>query len=268
MINYFGYGSNMDMTSLRAKGVVPQVSRQAVLRGWRLRFNVAHFFRHEGGVGNIERTDRAEDRVFGILHGCNDDDLAALDRLEARGIGYDRILVEVETDAGRETAYAYVGLPEFIDDSRLPTQRYLNILLRGAEAAGLDPAYIGELSATRTLSIVEPSPFVCPAGGSVLDHTDLVMPRTALAGHLFDMSRARAAHRIAQVWFGGRDVTLFLLRRMDSSTGDETEADVVEQRINADQRRYLEAYLHAFDDEYDYVGRFDYRGLPSAKHLR
>jgi sulfite reductase (NADPH) flavoprotein alpha-component len=49
MIYYFGYGSNMNLISLRAKGVEPQRSQHAILRGWRLRFNVQHFFRHEGG---------------------------------------------------------------------------------------------------------------------------------------------------------------------------------------------------------------------------
>jgi sulfite reductase (NADPH) flavoprotein alpha-component len=51
---YFGYGSNMNFNSLRAKGVEPRASERAVLRGWRPRFNVHHFFRHEGRVGNIE----------------------------------------------------------------------------------------------------------------------------------------------------------------------------------------------------------------------
>jgi cation transport regulator ChaC len=62
---YFGYGSNMDLNSLRAKGVEPRASARAVLRGWRLRFNVHHFFRHEGGAGNIESSDRPSGRRLG-----------------------------------------------------------------------------------------------------------------------------------------------------------------------------------------------------------
>ena len=60
----------MDLMSLRAKGVVPHASERAVLRGWRLRFNVPHFFRHEGGVGNIEPFDHRTSAVWGVLHLC------------------------------------------------------------------------------------------------------------------------------------------------------------------------------------------------------
>lgn len=53
MITYFGYGSNINLISLRAKGVVPLSSLRGTLKGWKLAFNVQHWFRHEGGVGNI-----------------------------------------------------------------------------------------------------------------------------------------------------------------------------------------------------------------------
>ena len=70
MFQYFGFGSNMSLQSLRAKGIEPLASTRAVLQGWRLRFNVQHFFRHEGGVGNIEYTGHPDDRVMGVLHEC------------------------------------------------------------------------------------------------------------------------------------------------------------------------------------------------------
>jgi sulfite reductase (NADPH) flavoprotein alpha-component len=60
----------MDLKSLRAKGVEPRASARALLRGWRLRFNVHHFFRHEGGVGNTAPSDRPSDVVWGVLHHC------------------------------------------------------------------------------------------------------------------------------------------------------------------------------------------------------
>src|SRR5215469_16883066 len=104
---YFGYGSNMDLTSLRAKGVEPRLSRRAALHGWRLRFNVQHFFRHEGGVGNIEPTGDPSDVVRGVLHLCEDAHMAPLDATEAYGHGYDRVEVNVETDEGEQRAIAY-----------------------------------------------------------------------------------------------------------------------------------------------------------------
>lgn len=267
MIKYFGYGSNMDFTSLKAKGVTPSASRPAVLRGWRLRFNVEHFFRHEGGMGNIEYTGNPEDRVLGILHWCDEQDLAALDRVEAYGIGYDRVVVDVETPAGMEQGLAYVGLPGYVNDACLPTRRYLNILVRGAEAAALDADYVAWLRSHPILNPRVLPEFRHDTALLRLDHRTLEPPLTVLAGAVFDMRYARDAHCIARDWFGGKDVTLFHLKRMDSSDGSERLLDVIENRLRPDQRLYLNTYLHAFADEYEYVGTFDYSSLPADKRL-
>jgi hypothetical protein len=136
----FGYGSNTNIASLCAKGVDPKASERGFLRGWRLRFNVKHFFSLEGGVGNIESTDDASDIVWGVVHLCEDDHLALLDAAEAYGHGYDRVEVSVHTDRGERRALTYVGMPAFLDETCRPTQRYLNIIFKGAIAAGLDPA--------------------------------------------------------------------------------------------------------------------------------
>lgn len=266
MINYFGYGSNMDLTALRAKGVVPVSSVPATLPGWRLEFSVEHFFRHEGGMGNIRETRDPADRVLGTLHRCSDADLAALDRLEAYGVGYDRVAVRLETAEGPQNALAYIGLPAYFNANCLPTRRYLNILVRGAEAAGIDPDYIAALRAHPVLEPETPPPFDPPAG-PLLRYDDLGRMQTILGGHVYDMSRARAAHSIPQGWFAGLDVTVFHLKRNDASDGTETLEDVIRNRLSPDQQRYLNLYLHAFDAEYDHVGRFDYASLPEGKQL-
>lgn len=261
MFRYFGFGSNLDLTSLRAKGVEPLVSRRATLTGWRLRFNVRHFFRHEGGVGNIEPSDDPHDRVLGVLHECPDDSLPALDRAEARGIGYDRISVEVETDMGLLSAFAYVGRPDFIDDSCLPSRRYLNILLRGARMAELDPVYIERLAQQPTLPEADAPPFRHPPGPRPRFDAESLRAHpnyTALYGAVFDMSGARARHDFLRGLFGGRDMTLFHLQRMDSSDGTETLEDVRDDRLDEAQRRYLNAYLQEYKREYRYIGRFEY----------
>jgi len=261
MIAYFAYGSNMDALSLRAKGVAPSASRPAVLPGWRLRFDVEHFFPHEGGMGNIARTGDPSDRTPGVLHRCNDADLAALDRAEACGIGYDRAEVAVTTAEGPVRALAYVGRPAFINPACLPTRRYRNILLRGAKAAGLDPAHVAWLEALPVMPERETGPFVAPLPRApVLRPADLARPGplTALDGAVFSMARARPRHEILKTWFGGRDVTLFLLRRLDTSDGTETMEDVAAGRLRPDQRACLDTYLHAFAEEYDYVGRLEH----------
>lgn len=261
MFRYFGFGSNLNMTSLRAKGVEPLASRPAVLPGWRLRFNVQHFFRHEGGVGNIEPSRAPGDRVLGVLYDCPDEALPALDAMEAYGHGYDRIGVEVEAEGESVPALTYVGMPEFIDDSCRPSRRYLNILVDGARRAGLDPGYVNSLMAQPVHPAGAYPPFTPPSGDHpVFDSRTLAAQPlyTALYGAVFDMSGARPLHEYLKGFFGGRDMTLFHLKRLCSSRGDESLDDIRQGRLNAAQRRYLNDYLNEYAREYRYVGRFDY----------
>jgi hypothetical protein len=261
MFNYFGYGSNLNLTSLRAKGVEPLHSALATLPGWRLRFNVRHWFRHEGGVGNIEPTGNAADRVEGLFHLCEDAHLPPLDAVEACGVGYQRIEVDVRTADGPVRAFTYVGMPAFLDDTCLPTRRYLNILLRGAGAAGLDEGYTEALRGHPVQPDRDYPPYEHPAGGTILFDAERLARHphcTALAGAVFDMTGARPALDALHGLFGGRDMTLFHLKRLDTSDGSETLDDVKAGRISDAGRRYLNAYLHEYSVEFRYVGRFTY----------
>lgn len=261
MLRYFGYGSNLSITSLRAKGVEPLASRRAVLHGWRLRFNVQHFFRHEGGVGNIERTEAPGDRVLGVLYECPDEALPSLDAMEACGHGYERITVEVEVGSERLPALTYVGMPAFIDDDCLPSRRYLNIMLDGAKRAGLAPDYVRHLEAQPVHQPEQRPPFAPPPGDyPSFDAATLARHPlyTALYGAVFDMSQARPLHDYLKGFFGGRDMTLFHLKRLDGSDGTESEDDIRQGRLNEAQRRYLNGYLNEYASEYRYAGRFEY----------
>ena len=261
MFTYFGYGSNINLVSLKAKGVKPLSSTCGILRGWQLRFNVQHWFRHEGGVGNVQPSNNLNDVVEGMVHECLDEHLAPLDAVEAYGKGYDRIEVEVETASGVVKAWTYVGLPGFLDDRCLPTQRYLNIIIKGAEAAGLSQSYIEKLRQHPTHLAEEYPAFEFPAvNGSVFDeHTLAMQPHlTALSGAVFDMSEARSQLECLGPLFGGKDMTLFHLKRLDTSDGTETLNDVREGRISNEGKKYLNAYLHEYNREFKYVGRYLY----------
>lgn len=253
----------MNSISLRAKGVEALASCPACLRGWRLHFNVRHFFRHEGGVGNIEFTGVPSDYVLGVLHRCTDEALVLLDAAEAYGYGYDRIFVEVETsDAGKKLhrAATYVGMPSFIDNSCLPTRRYLNILTAGAKEAGLASGYIDALKKTKVQEQIVYPPFSPPLGDFPLFGAESLAKNpccTALAGYVFDMSGATDRHTYLKQFFGGRDMTLFHLQRMDCSKGDECVEDIAAARYNASQRAYLNTYLHEYSFEYRYAGKLD-----------
>lgn len=261
MFRYFGFGSNLNITSLRAKGVEPLSFRCAVLHGWRLRFNVQHFFRHEGGVGNIERSYDPGERVPGVLYECPDEALEDLDAMEAYGHGYDRINIEVEVDGEYVSAITYVGMPEFIDDRCLPSRRYMNLLINGARQVGLEESYVQALI-EQPIHVPKDYPqFEPPIGNYPSFDVDSLAKEplyTALYGAVFDMTRARPLHNYLKQFFGGRDMTLFHLKRLDSSNGQESIDDIRNGRLNQDQQRYINSYLNEYAREYDYVGRFNY----------
>lgn len=258
---YFGYGSNMSLTSLRAKGVVPVASRRATLRGYELRFNVHHWFRHEGGVGNVWPSEAPGAAVQGVVHRCHRDALDSLDAVESFGVGYDRITVRLDTTEGPVEAVTYVGIPNYLDHRCRPTRRYLNILVKGAVAAGLDADYIEALR-RHPLHPEEDLPeFRHPAGGGAVFTRESLAANphlTAVGGAVFDMSGARPKHDCLKALLGGRDTTLFHLKRLDTSDGTETLGDVRDDRLSAAQRRYLNAYLHGYAEEYQYVGRYSF----------
>lgn len=210
-------------------------------------------------MGNIHQSDDPADAVQGIVHMCEDAHLASLDRMEAYGVGYDRILVDVLTETGPVRAHAYVGLPAFLDATRLPTQRYLNILVKGAMAAGLDERYIRRLREHPVTREAEPPIFEPPAGDFPrFTRVSLgASPNaTALLGAVFDMSRARHDLESAKPVLGGRDTTLFHLHRHDTSDGSETLDDLRHGRVSAGARRYLATWLHAYATEFRYAGPY------------
>ncbi|AKF09356.1 cytochrome b5 domain-containing protein [Sandaracinus amylolyticus] len=256
MFHYFGYGSNLSVISLRAKGVHPLSSEPAILEGWRLTFDIPDFFPIEGGTGNIQPA--TDDAVHGVLHACRDADLARLDQLEALGVTYRRVETSVTTYGGRRVrAYAYVGIPDILDARCRPSERYRNILVAGATDMRLDPRYVARLRAMPTHPRPERGPFVPSEDGRDHDADEIASRRelVVLAGHVFDTSHARPEHTYLRGLLGGRDATLLFLRRMDTSDGHEQLETVRRGVFTPAQRRYLDGYLHEFAREYRWVGR-------------
>ncbi|EAR61792.1 gamma-glutamylcyclotransferase family protein [Neptuniibacter caesariensis] len=258
MFYYFGYASNMNMTSLRAKGVVPVSSENAELIGWTLKFNVRHWFRHEGGMANIEPAT-PDDAVLGRIHLIDEQHLAMLDAVESYGEGYDRIEVEVRTSKGMVKAITYIGLPGYLDNGCLPTQRYLNIITHGAASVGIDEAYISRLRSLKIQPPIDYPPFLSPditSTTAIFNEPQLASNPlyTALMDAVFDMQYVRKDLYCLHSLFGGKDTTLFHCKRHDSSDGSETLKDIYDGNISESAKAYLNAYLHEYNNEFRYVG--------------
>jgi sulfite reductase (NADPH) flavoprotein alpha-component len=260
MLNYFGYGSNINFTSLKAKGVLPKRSYVGRLPCFKLKFNVEHWFRHEGGMGNIEPSDDPADFVEGMVHECTAEDLEALDQMEAYGVGYDRIHIKVNTREGIKEAFTYTGLPEIINEKCLPTPRYLNIILKGAREAGLSKGYIEKLEKHPLFHPKEQGAFKHFKDVPIFNALSLSSKPlfTALAGAVFDMRGSRKELEYLHTFFGGKDMTLFHLKRLDTSDGGETIEDFINGNLTAYQQQYLNNYLHEYAEEFSYVGSYDY----------
>jgi sulfite reductase (NADPH) flavoprotein alpha-component len=256
MITYFSYGSNMNPRSLLAKGVKPDAGINAVLRGWQLRFDVQHWFPHEGGVANIHPMNVGT--VHGVLYKVTAADLERLDQIESLGVGYQRVMIDLETEQGVCSASAYVGMADFLNPNCLPSRRYLNLLVEGAHLAGLGGEYIHWLQNHPTQSDSQLPPYQPPAGDWP-DYPEDILIResywTALCGHLFSMESCRWQHQCLLQILAGRDTTLFHLRRLDSSRGDETLPELQRKGLDQQQWHYLNSYLHAYGKEYLYRGR-------------
>jgi hypothetical protein len=247
----------MNTSSLAAKGVKPLTSSPAALYGWRLRFNVAHFFTHEGGVGNIEPSPRATDVVWGVIHYCKQEDLSLLDAAEAYGYGYHRRTVTLQTNDGLVEAMTYIGNQSFLDDNRLPSQRYLRILLEGAIESELPESYIDQLRQTLVFQSSPKGRFTPPPGNYPQFTAEMLSQHpqcTALAGHVFDMSNARTQHEFLKSYFSGKDMTVFHLKRMHGSDASDFHKLWSERRLTPEQDQYINEYLHSYQTEYRYCG--------------
>ena len=260
MFYYFGYGSNINPISLKAKGVEPVFAEPAILSGWELVFNVSDFFLIEGGTGNV--APQADAEVHGVVYQCHDSSLRRLDEIEAVGIVYRREKMQVVGYGGQTySAFVYLGLEERIQQGLQPSARYINVLLEGGRKMEIDEKYISKLEKTE----VRPRPGY---NEFHFDHMQQVFTKetlaknphlTALAGAVFDFSKGRKEHLYLRKIFAGKDMTIFFLKRMENSDGEETLETVTEQGLTNLQRRYLNAYLHEFNREYKLVGRMNYK---------
>ena len=256
MIDLFAYASNMSATSLNAKGVKTISIEPATLSDWRIVFNIPDPFPIQGSLASIVRSPGHI--THGALMQCEDEYVEELDRMEAVGILYERRSFHVETYLGESrTAFAYEAIHGRTATEARPSHRYKNLIVAGGREVGLNAAYIEWLSNFA----IHPHPtyplFEPPIGSPPsISNADLkTLPNhTALYGHVFDMSDARPDHDFVRSFFVGNDVTMLLLKRMDSTEGAQSVEELEPGQLAEQQKRYLNDYLHEFSQQYRYVG--------------
>ncbi|MFS8840446.1 gamma-glutamylcyclotransferase family protein [Synechococcus sp. W55.2] len=142
---YFAYGSNLDAQQMGHRAVDFKEARRARLQGYRLTFNK----RGNDGTGKANIVRDPSGVVWGVAYLCSSDRLERMDRYEGiPGGHYRRQQVQLRSDEGEVIeAMTYVAGDSFIDDSLIPSEGYLQGILKGAREHGLPPDYIHQIEA-------------------------------------------------------------------------------------------------------------------------
>jgi sulfite reductase (NADPH) flavoprotein alpha-component len=141
---YFAYGSNLDPgTFLGRRRMRPSDTRRALLSGYRLVFDLP-VGRGERAVANLAPDPGA--RVHGVAYAISRLGAIWLDRTEGVPLSYRRVPVPLLDDEGeRLPGFTYVS--ERRRPGCMPSERYMNLLLRGAHHHGLPDDYLAWLRA-------------------------------------------------------------------------------------------------------------------------
>ena len=142
---YFAIGSMINPISLHLRDLTPVVSYPAKCLDYQL------VFRGMAGMGDIEACPGAE--FHGVVHLLSEEAMARLDAME---MVYNRIAVKSVNYQGQlhlVTAYK-VTLEN--QQSNLPSERYLDIIVKGCEYFKVDPEYIARLKRNQPVTPRKP----------------------------------------------------------------------------------------------------------------
>jgi hypothetical protein len=144
---YFAYGSNMQSATLRGRrGVEYQRALPGRALGWRLVLDKPSLFGIVGSYANI--IEDPQSHAYGVLFEISEEDLAHIELTEGVLINnYRRVVVAVEIVGGEapELVEAFSLSSDNRDPSSLPTNRYVNLLIEGAQEHGLPAEHIDYL---------------------------------------------------------------------------------------------------------------------------
>lgn len=157
MVQYFAYGSNMLRERLQRRCPSASLLGPAILPGYGVTFT--KIGRDGSGKatltpGSIGR-DPAHPGAYGVVFSLCPDDMTALDRIEGRGQGYQRLeRVGVLLGGGPASCdvTTYIAEPDHIDLALQPFDWYLSLVLAGAVENLLPPEYCDWLSAHARLT--------------------------------------------------------------------------------------------------------------------
>ena len=131
LVFYFAYGSNMNPSRMRERGVTFYSRQHLALLGYSLKFNKTVSIPKAGAANIVPDT---EGLVEGVLYQITLKGIYNLDRYEHYPNEYDRVSLKVTTDENVEREIiTYVAHPHKTNESLKPRQEYLNHLLEAKD---------------------------------------------------------------------------------------------------------------------------------------
>jgi gamma-glutamylcyclotransferase len=136
---YFAYGANMFSRRLK-ETIAP--SAVAVDIGFiqGRRFSFGKVSRDGSGKCDIEATNNAQDRAYGVLYRINTREKSDLAKAEGVGIGYSEANIQIVTADGTQSSVTYVA--SYKERVLRPYQWYKAMVIGGAIEHGLPAEYV------------------------------------------------------------------------------------------------------------------------------
>ena len=132
-MKYAAYGSNLHPRRLVERISTARLAGTSLLPDWSLHFHK----RSLDGSGKCNII-RGGDGVHIAVFDISSDDEAILDRIEGVGIGYSKIVLDVPGFGG---CMSYAAQSTHIDDTLIPYDWYMELVLEGALALRLPEEY-------------------------------------------------------------------------------------------------------------------------------
>lgn len=148
---YFAYGSNMQTATFAGRrGIVSRSARAARVDGWQLVFDKPPLLPVGEGFASIVPDPTAS--VLGVVYEITPVDMEHVDLTEGVLIGnYRRVEVAVTPlDAPPVTLAGYSLTSDRRDPALRPSDRYMGLLIAGAEEHGLPAEWVARLRAVPT----------------------------------------------------------------------------------------------------------------------
>ena len=115
------------------------------LSGYNLKFNK----QSTDGSGKTNVVPQEKSEVLGVVYELTAEQQSKLDSSE---IGYSRVKLEVTLDTFNTYMYVYIADQGMINNSLMPTYKYLNYLIQGATEHHFPEFYIETLKLIKTLN--------------------------------------------------------------------------------------------------------------------